>query len=974
MGELGDLFVADTGGSNIDPQRFARFEAIAARLAAAARQRPLLLVIDDIHAAGAGALLLTRFIARAAPGLPLALLAAGRPQPRGMGADRDRCGETEPREPLLPQADDVGRDAVTVALSPFDLDETAEFLRAHWQQEFEPEAVEAIFRLTGGNPLHLHRTVMLGGDGGAQAPAAQSVLGATQQAIDGLSPAALRLATAGAILGSSVSLAEAAQVAGVPGENLEETCGAGLTVHNGRDFFGFSHDLVREALLDRLSAEQQRELHARIARLLSGPENVAAPDHQVRQLRRARHALHAASRSREDALAGVTACREAAWALRRGFGFEQAAAVLDEAVEAYDHAELDTPLAPLLVEWAEAILRCGRLIESRQAFARAAEQARTESDPEALARAALGLGGVWVNEHRTRLEWEEAVGRQREALDSLPRTAIGLRCRLRVRLAAEHVYRGGPIEPLLEGLEQARGIGDRSVLAEALSLCHHALLRPKYVHQRLAMAEELIAVASAAGEDLLALMGLCWRTTDLFHLGDPRAVRDLNELTERADILGCMSIRYIAEAMDVMLLIRAGRFDEAEDKALKCFELGTLVGDADAETFLGAHLVTLRWLQGRDAEILSLVEQIADSPLLNPAEFAFQATIASTSARLGKHDQARAVLDRLTVPGLAALPESSTWLAGMLAVVETCLVLGEPLLARQAYDLLLPYAALPVTPSLAVTCFGSAHRPLGLAALAFGDTDLAIRHLGEALRANRLLGNHPVTAVTLADLGQALVRRSARHDRARARDLLARARDEARRMGMHTWAESWGIQHDQLSTLEAVIVREGRHWALRLGDHRAVVADRRGVRYLAELLIRPGKQIKVLELTGGGELESFAAQPVLDSAARAAYRRRVKELTELIEDDPDGAPRHRAELGALLEQLRQDTGIGGRSRAFADAHERARTSVRKAIKRAIDEITHVEPEIGALLAETVTTGATCCYTPHPDHPVRWTTR
>ena len=36
---------------------------------------------------------------------------------------------------------------------------------------------------------------------------------------------------------------------------------------------------------------------------------------------------------------------------------------------------------------------------------------------------------------------------------------------------------------------------------------------------------------------------------------------------------------------------------------------------------------------------------------------------------------------------------------------------------KAAYDALLPYADLPVMGSLAVVCFGSVHRPLGLAAL-----------------------------------------------------------------------------------------------------------------------------------------------------------------------------------------------------------------------------------------------------------------
>ena len=61
-----------------------------------------------------------------------------------------------------------------------------------------------------------------------------------------------------------------------------------------------------------------------------------------------------------------------------------------------------------------------------------------------------------------------------------------------------------------------------------------------------------------------------------------------------------------------------------------------------------------------------------------------------------------------------------------------------------------------------------------------------------------------------------------------------------------------------------------------------------------------------------------------------------------------------------------------RTRAdFVDRTERARTAVRKAIKRAIDEIDAADPVIGQLLRSSISTGATCVYVPDPNAPVRW---
>jgi hypothetical protein len=307
----------------------------------------------------------------------------------------------------------------------------------------------------------------------------------------------------------------------------------------------------------------------------------------------------------------------------------------------------------------------------------------------------------------------------------------------------------------------------------------------------------------------------------------------------------------------------------------------------------------------------------------------------------------------------------------MLAIVEAALVLGDANLARQAYGLLMPYAALPIVPSLAVTCFGSVERVLGLAARTFDDLDAAVAHLDRAVAANRLLGNRPVTAVTLADLADVLLVRGGDGDRDRAVTLLAEARAEAEAMGLTARAAACAAR---LAEPVATIRRRGRHWTLTVDGHEAVVPDRRGVRYLAELLTRPGEPIPVLALAGvdAGRDLTAGPQPVLDDVARAAYRRRVRELNdELATADGIRARSLRGELDALVEELRRSTGKGGRSRHFADPGERARTAVRKAIKRAVDEITAAEPTVGTLLQDTVTTGATCCYTPVPARPVRW---
>ncbi|MFD9698813.1 hypothetical protein [Lentzea sp. NPDC059081] len=591
-----------------------------------------------------------------------------------------------------------------------------------------------------------------------------------------------------------------------------------------------------------------------------------------------------------------------------------------------------------LVERAHAVLAGGRITEARDLL----DQAAREGDPEA----ALGLPGMWVNKYRGRADRALATARLREALAAEPPEP--LRTRLSVRLAAERAYERRETECALEALEEARNTGDSRTLAEALSLAHHALWSPEHNAARLALAGELITVASAAGLDLLALSGLCRRTQDLFCLGDPHAERSQVELARRA--AGYPGLLFYHAAMDVMRTIRAGRFDEAEHKALACLRMGLAAGDVDAETFHSSHLFAIRWLQGRGGELADLAEQVTHSPTLPDLEFSFEAAHALLALEAGQPDRARSALDRLTINGLAAVPLSSTWIVCMFGVVHVVAALGEAETAREAYRLLEPFAAQPVVPATAIVCFGSVELLLGIAATTFGDTALATRHLERAVTTNIRLGNRPMTACARAELAQVVG-----GDRGRA--LFDAAVADAAEIGMTARAAAWARSRDGLAG-RVTIRRESGWWVVAHHGAEVHVEDLVGMRYLARLVANPGAEIPALELVGG---EDSGNQPVLDPEARTAYLARIRDLRARIDEDP--SPRLEAELEALLSHLERETGLGGRGRNFAGPAERARTAVRKAIRRAIDTIAATEPSTADALRSAVTTGYRCAYRP-----------
>ena len=195
---------------------------------------------------------------------------------------------------------------------------------------------------------------------------------------------------------------------------------------------------------------------------------------------------------------------------------------------------------------------------------------------------------------------------------------------------------------ILAELKQARERSDPIELAEALSLAHHCLLGPQHAKRRLGLADELIAVSPSTGRAVDGLMGLAWRTVDLFLAGDRRAVRSLGELREHLVTDRCDGLSYLVAALDVMLAMREGRLAEAEELADRCYALGVDVGDADALGWYGAQLVAIRWLQGRGEDVLPLLADLVTSPTVAEPCSGFVAAVAALAAATGDHPTARA--------------------------------------------------------------------------------------------------------------------------------------------------------------------------------------------------------------------------------------------------------------------------------------------------------------------------------------------
>jgi tetratricopeptide (TPR) repeat protein len=622
-----------------------------------------------------------------------------------------------------------------------------------------------------------------------------------------------------------------------------------------------------------------------------------------------------------------------------------------------------------LADGERALHTDGDLRASRQSFEIAYQLAELASDAQAMAIAALGLAGLWVSERRTVTGTVMLETRLQHVLSLLDERSV-LALRIRARLAGEADYRRGEHAAILAVLDEARAVADPVLLAETLSLAHHCSLGPDDVALRRDLAVELISVSFLTKRRSDWLMGLMWQTVDSYSQGHPHAARFLAELREQLSLHDHPAVAYVVSAIEVMLAIRSGRLDEAESLVSNCAEAGAAAGDVDNEWWPAGQLATIRWYQGRLPELLPLLRDRVGSPALSAVDNSALMALALAAAQSGDGHTAASCLATLRNGNLADLPKSSSWLATMNGIVQAAYLINDVALASEAYQLLLPYAYLPVIGGLAITCFGSVKQGLGVACLTSGNLDLAVEHLDAAVQHNLALGHWPAVVSSRRHLAEAYERRGQAGDVQAAQRSLSTAASESKALHI---PGGQGRTAETDSADEAQCERIGRQWRIAWRDRAAIVSDSVGMLHLAVLIANPRQDIPAVDLvTGlaglGGAVGEGAGQPLLDQEALAEYRRRLALLDDELANlessaDPEQVRRAQAERDWLIAQLASATGLAGRTRSFPDESERARVAVGKAIRRALARIAHADAVIGEHLRQTVRTGTRCSYWP-----------
>jgi DNA-binding CsgD family transcriptional regulator/tetratricopeptide (TPR) repeat protein len=755
-----------------DTERHRLHTAVTDLLTSVGRRQPIVLVLEDCHWADVPTLLFLRHFARAGAGARTLLLATFRDTEAEMPAD------------LADALADLRRSESTVRLHLEGLTELeiAEFVRRVAGAE-DNELARGIADLTSGNAFLVcelwRELVDTGALTVAELPTPQSVREVVSQRLLRLGPATAGLLELAAVAGREFELdllrRAASLDAAASGEAIEQAVLSGIVeeVPGGRLAYRFSHELVRRALHDRISALRRAELHLRVAEALE-----AAPGPRTRRdlADLAHHFASAAplgghGRAIEYSLLAADAASAA-------LAHEEAAARLRTAVE----LGIDDERRRVEVELAlgEACYRGGASLGALEAFRAAAELARGLGETGLLAEAAIGYEATcW----RPGVVDQGALELLEEASDALADQDSTLRVRLLSGLARALGYQGDNRAASVRAaaIAMARRLDDRPGLATVLATSYWSR-GPSSLEEIIALLAEAHELAAEVGDIETQAEAMEWQLAALIALGDLEAAR--RELKAVFELVGRTRqpfMLHVAEHYRSAIALCTGEFEEAEAAADRSREWSRLLSGRDASGVYGIQMFGLRREQGRLAELAPVIRVLATGERAG----AWRPGFAALLAELGMEDDVRRELAVVREDGLEGFRDS-LWMAALTYLADAAAAVGDADVADLVYPELAAHAGTNVMIGHGVASYGAADRYLGMLAAARGDLDLADRHFEAAMDFNRRMGAATWVAHTAYEQARALLARAGADDRQRAGRLAGEAATLAQRIGMPT--------------------------------------------------------------------------------------------------------------------------------------------------------------------------------------------
>lgn len=566
-----------------------------------AAKGPVLIAIDDVQwldAATVGAL---EFALRRLTTEPVGVLASLRATDSAQLPGLLRALPADVVEEL-----DVG---------PLPLEALEELLRARLGVGFLRPTLVRIEQASGGNPffaLEIGRALLRRGVRFApeSLPIPDSLTDIVRDRLAALTPAAADAVLVAAALSSpSRRLVEAAADPALRhAQGIAQAVQAGVVQLEG-ERLRFSHPLLASVAYDMADLSRRRTLHARLARVLSEPEE------------RSRHLALASDRASER----VARALEEGARQARDRGATEAAAQLSELACRRTPGNRPDDARRRTIQTAEYLIRAGDPVAARRCLEPAL--ART---PQGAARAELL---VQLAESHSAGDWEARVGLLEEAARQAGESAP--------RIAAERLL-GGAGVVMLRDLEGALG------------------------HARTAV--RLAEVGGDPVEIALCLTMVARVQVHLGHAVDPGALQRAMALERELGGHHVISRPSYTAARDVLL--PAGKFGEARGQLERLRAEALRIGDWDALPMILADLADIELRTGawqRSLELAKAAVQ-ASNQVGQPGLRAYAVNrLAAVLAHLGGVEEARAAAE-VALAASREVPATANWMPAQWAL------------------------------------------------------------------------------------------------------------------------------------------------------------------------------------------------------------------------------------------------------------------------------------------------------------------
>jgi len=985
-------------------ERFHLFDSIASFLTLVFTGSPVLVVIEDLHAADEASLLLLRVVAARLRAMNVMMVVTYR--------------ETEARLSLTLSGllGDLGREGATISLRGLSETQVTEFVRLASDVQLGDAASHAFHVATRGNPFYLTELVRLliaegrlASGGLDHLVVSHSVRAAVRRRMDLVGDATRQVLRTASVVGRELELPVIRAALDLTDQQLssavEEALFWGLLepMPDSITRFKFSHALIAESIYEDLDGIERKRNHLVVAETVAQLHKDEL-DPYLPEL--ARHYVEALPLG-DASNAAVFSERAAEFSLRR-LAYEDSVKFYRMALDAI---ELCNPTdtrrrCVLLLGLGEAQCRARQFEAFGQTFGKAAELARQFSDGELLARAVLGSGMLLSDPNRSD---PKTVKLLEEALEAIGDTESVLRARLLARLAEEIRWlpeRERANVLVDEAIAIARNRRDPSTLIDALYVKLHLIRRPDNVHERLAVANEMVELVQRDGLEYSAYAAYYHRSAILLELDEiGRCRRDISAIRALPPALRAQNIG--AEVVESMIALMEGRIAESDSLAERALEIGRVKPNRTARQLYNSQIFLIRREQGRIEEAIPGMR----SPRSRWNAY-LKANRVLYACETGRREEAQELLDDLARDNFRGVERDFLWFGTMACVAESCALLSDQDRAEVVYQILLPFESRNAAVGL-YACYGPIAHYLGLLAVTLGNHEQALKHYEKAFQSSSNAG--ALLWLTRAEIAcaAALKGRGLRDDQERAAALLERAGARAREYGMTALEvrASAVTPHPESAESrdeekrDSVFRKEGDIWEISFDGVVTRVRDLIGLGYIAQLLRQPNVEVHALTLvvgagainpTDSGDGGEYLAQQsdeelaeenfrrdipgdageMLDAKAKSDYGLALKEAREELEEalefrNTERADRAREAIEALTRELARAVGRGGRDRRAGSAQERARLSVSRAIKAAIGQIADKHPVLGRHLTESIRTGLFCAYRPDPRRPIYW---